>query len=143
MALAAGFPAAVMASLSAVVLSLAYSRAAQHADALVVLVGIQLVALPIACMVLAVQWRGITLSLSPKAVLWIALVALAAVSIDLFSLLAYGAGMTVSTMRPLVTGVSIAGTTVIGIALGEQVSPLKVAGMVAVIGGAIAISWES
>ncbi len=141
-----GLGAALASSIAAVALSFCYSRAAQQAPAAVVLVGIQVVALPLAVVVLAAQWQATMAVLAdlfkPTAAIWIGLVAAAAVCIDLFSLRAYAAGIPISVMRPITTGVSLFGTTVIGLALGEPVTPMRMAGIAAIIIGIVLLSWE-
>jgi drug/metabolite transporter (DMT)-like permease len=68
---------------------------------------------------------------------WIALIGLAAFFVDYFTLLAYSRGLSVSVGNTLFVGVSIATASLVGLAIGEQITALKLLGIALVTAGAI------
>jgi drug/metabolite transporter (DMT)-like permease len=68
---------------------------------------------------------------------WLALIGLAAFFVDYFTLLAYSRGLSVSVGNTLLVGVSIATASVVGLAIGEQITALKLVGIALVTVGSI------
>ena len=79
--------------------------------------------------------KAIKLYTNPKGVLFAALAGVCALAIDYFALKAYGSGLAVSVVGPIIIGGSIAIAALIGFFLGESITLMKVFGLLLVIVG--------
>ena len=84
-----------------------------------------------------------TLFSNPKGILYAMLAGVCALAIDYFALKAYGSGLAISIVGPIIIGGSIAVASSIGFFLGESITLLKMAGLLLVIIGSGILSANS
>ncbi len=81
---------------------------------------------------------------STRGIVLVGLAGVCAFAIDYFSLKAYGSGLTISVGAPIIIGCNIALVSIIGLALGEPVSFLKILAILLIgIGASILGSLSS
>lgn len=72
---------------------------------------------------------------NPKGILFVVLAGICALAIDYFALKAYGSGLAISIVGPIIIGGSIAVAVLIGFFLGESITIIKIIGLLFVIIG--------
>ena len=127
---------AILAATSASFYGLSQKIASRFVDQLFGAVVISLIAASAGGCLLLTNWRGQQLYSNPKGLIFLFLSGLAALSIDYFTLKAYGSGLPLSIGGPLIIAVNIALTTLVGISLGEGINLAKVSGLLFVLVGA-------
>ncbi len=80
---------------------------------------------------------------SPKGILYAVIAGVCALGIDYFALKAYGSGLAISVVGPIIIAGSIAITVLIGLFLGESITLAKALGLLFVIVGAVILSMIS
>jgi bacterial/archaeal transporter family protein len=101
---------------------------------------IALVATAVSLAVLALTRGHRPLYTDPSIFLLIALIGVAAFSVDYFLLQAYSRGLSLSVGSPIFVGISIATATIAGFAIGESMALVKLVGIGLITLGAIVLS---
>ncbi len=96
---------------------------------------VSLTAVVIGLIFLFLKIKTTTLYSDPKGILFAALAGLCALTIDYFTLKAYGSGLAVSVAGPIIISGSIAIATLIGFFRGESITLIKVLGLLLIIAG--------
>ncbi|NKB87050.1 MAG: hypothetical protein GKS06_02350 [Acidobacteria bacterium] len=91
----------------------------------------------IALTILVTRYRDVQLEWTSRGVGLLLLAGVCVFSVDYFTVRAYGTGLAVSTGAPIFLGGAILVTTIIGPALGDQLSGTKLAGIALVAAGAV------
>jgi bacterial/archaeal transporter family protein len=131
---------AVIAALAAGLYSVLQRVTAPHVNQAFGALVISLMAAAISLAVLLATRDGRPLYADPGIFWWLALVGLAAFSVDYFSLHAYSRALPLSVGSPIFIGGSIMTATLAGLAMGESATLAKFLGIVLVIAGALVLS---
>lgn len=113
-----------------------HQQASAHVNYLFGAIIVSLTAVVVGTILLLPKLQTTTLFTDPKGVFFVILAGICAFGIDYFALKAYGSGMQVSIVGPIIIGGSIAIASIIGFLLGESISLMKILGILFVIAGA-------
>ena len=86
------------------------------------------------------QIKTTTLYSNPKGVLFAILAGVCALAIDYFALKAYGSGLAISVVGPIIIGGSMAVAIIIGFFLGESITVMKVLGILSILFGSVILA---
>ena len=125
-----------LAALSSAILFIFEKQAATKVDNLVGSLIVSLSGLVFGAIILIPRHKNIIVSLDKASIIFLVLAGICALAIDYFTLKTYSSGLPASIGGTLIIGGSIALTVILGLLLGEEVSAIKIIGILLVMGGA-------
>lgn len=131
---------AVLAAVSFGIWTVFHKLASPYVDQVFGAILISSVAVLAGALVLIPRLKGTELVTDAKGVYFLVGAGLCAFAIDFFVLRAYSGGLPITIGGPIVIGGSIAVAALAGFMLGDAVTFSKIAGIVLVLAGAIALS---
>jgi len=131
---------AILAAVAFGLLTVFHRLASPHINQVFGAIIVSITAVIFGFLILLTQLKKIHFFANSKGILFIILAGISAFFIDFLSLQAYSKGLPLAIGGPLIIGGSVAVAVIIGFALGDIITPLKVAGLVLLTLGAIILS---
>lgn len=138
---AIGIIFAIIAALSFGAWTVFHQQASSHINNLFGAIIVSLTAVILGSLFLIPGIKSTTLYSNPKGIIFAILAGVTALSLDYFALKTYSSGLSVSIAGPIIISGGVAIAALIGLFLGESITPNKILGLaLVIIGSAILAS---